>query len=72
MESQVIKEIKGIFFVDCLGDDSSFSDDDYGVFFTGSTELGIEGHCYFYGSKSDAKSDADKRNELLKDSGYLD
>jgi len=72
MESQVIKKIKGIFFVDCLADDSVFSDDDYGVFFTGSLELGIEGHCYFYGSNRDAKSDAEERNELLKDRGYLD
>ena len=72
MESQVNKEIKGIFFVDCLGDDSTFSDDDYGVFFTGSTELGIEGHCYFYGSERNAMSDAEERNELLKERGYLD
>lgn len=76
MASQVIKEIKGVFFVECLNgesyEDFTFNDDDYGVFFTGSTELGIEGHCYFYGCIFDANIYADERNEQLKDSGNLE
>ena len=67
--------LKGEYFVDSIDgetfDDSTFNSDEYGVFFTGSKELGKEGHCYFYGSKVEADEYAHRKNTHLKEQGYF-
>lgn len=67
--------LKGEYFIDSLScetfEDSKFNNDEYGVFFTGSKELGKEGHCYFYGSKQDAEKDKNERNDHLVKNGYF-
>jgi hypothetical protein len=64
---------KGEYFVDHLDGESfdglTFNSDEYGVFFTGSKELGKEGHCYFYGSKDEADKYAHIKNKHLKKQG---
>ena len=68
-------KLKGEYFIDSLSgetfDSTTFNDDEYGVFFSGSKELVKEGHCYFYGSEEDAEKFAERKNQHLKERGYF-